>query len=240
MNASLLSPARADAPARSSFGRAALAAIALEGLLLGAWLIVLPAHPPKTLGLHRKPMAVHFVTLPAPPRVVPKPPPPQVVPKPRPVVHQRPHPMPKPKPRPPVVHRRPVPLAVPVKKQPPPPKPVRRVPTPVPPPAPAVAAQAVDRYAVMLRTRIQRGLVVPPRVTALGLSGKALVAFELTPSGRLLWVRIVRSSGIGLVNRAARAAVRSRRYPPFTKNMPHHATVFRVRVGLNDRHHGGF
>lgn len=81
---------------------------------------------------------------------------------------------------------------------------------------------------------------MPPRVTALGLSGKALVAFELTPTGRLLWVRIVRSSGIGLVNRAALAAVRSRRYPPFTKTMPHHALVFRVRVGLNDRHHSGF
>ncbi len=234
MSASLLSPARPDARAPSPFLRAALAAIILEGLVLAAWLIVMPAHAPKTLGLHRRPMAVHFVTLPAPPRAVSKPP--------RPVVHPKPHPAPRPKRRPPIVHRRPVPLPAPVKTLPPPPRPVSRAPTPPPPPppSPATAAQAVDRYAVMLRTRIQSGLVVPRRVTALGLSGKALVAFELTPEGRLIWVRIVRSSGIGLVNRAALAAVRSRHYPPFTKSMPHHPTVFRVRVGLNDRHHGGF
>lgn len=244
MNASLLSPARPDRPARSPFLRASLVAIALEGLLLGAWLIVMPAHAPKTVGLRRKPMAVHFVTLPAPPHVVPKPPPPRVQPKPRPprVHHPKPRPAPRPERRPPIVHRRPVPLPAPVKAPPPPPKPVSRAPAPPPPPppSPATVAQAVDRYAVMLRTRIQRGLVVPRRVTALGLSGKALVAFELTPGGRLLWARIVRSSGISLVNRAALAAVRSRHYPPFTKNMPHHPTVFRVRVGLNDRHHGGF
>ncbi len=234
MNAFLLSPTRPDSPARSPFLRASLAAIALEGLLLAAWLIVMPTHAPKTVGLHRKPMAVHFVTLPAPPRVVPKPPPPRAHPKPRPA--------PRPERRPPVVHRRPVPLPAPVKAPPPapPPKPVSRAPAPPPPPSPATVAQAVDRYAVMLRTRIQSGLVVPRRVTALGLSGKALVAFELTPGGRLLWARIVRSSGINLVNRAALAAVRSRHYPPFTKNMPHQRTVFRVRVGLNDRHHSGF
>ncbi|RCN59495.1 energy transducer TonB [Acidiferrobacter thiooxydans] len=189
---------------------------------------------PKTVGLRRKPMAVHFVTLPKPPKphVRPKPPPPH------PVVRPKPQPVP-PKPRP-IVHHRPVPLPTPVKKVPPPrPKVVPRPPTPPPPPppSPAVVAQAVDRYAVMLRTRIQQGLVVPPRVAALRLSGKAVVAFELTPAGRLLWVRIMRSSGIGAIDRAALAAVRDRSYPPFTKSMPRRPTVFRVRVGLNDGRH---
>ena len=205
---------------RFSFLRATLWAVALEGLLFGGLLVV--AHPqPKTVGLRRKPMAVHFVTL-------PKPPPP------RPMVRPKPQPTP-PKPRP-VVHHRPVPLPRPVKKMPPPRPKVtpRPTPPPPPPPSPAVVAEAVDRYAVMLRTRIQQGLVVPTRVAALRLSGKAVVAFELTPTGQLLWARIMRSSGIGAINRAALAAVRDRSYPPFTKSMPRHPTVFRVRVGLND------
>ena len=214
---------------RFSFLRATLLAVALEGLLFAGLLVV--AHPrPKTVGLRRKPMAVHFVTLPKlpAPHVKPTPPPP------RPVVRPKPQPTP-PKPRP-VVHHRPVPLPKPVKKMPPPRPKVapRPTPPPPPPPSPAVVAQAVDRYAVMLRTRIQQGLVVPTRVAALRLSGKAVVAFELTPTGQLLWARIMRSSGIGAINRAALAAVRDRSYPAFTKSMPHRPTVFRVRVGLND------
>ena len=226
MSASLLPVASPVPEKRFSFLRAMLLALALEGLVfvsLVAWV----NSEPKTVGLRRKPMAVHFVTLPKPPR-------------PHPIV--RPRPLPKPQPVPPkprpIVHHRPVPLPTPVKKVPPPrPKAVPRPPAPPPPPSRAVVAQAVDRYAVMLRTRIQQGLVVPPRVAALHLSGKAVVVFELTPAGRLLWVRIMRSSGIGAIDRAALAAVRDRSYPPFTKSMPRRATVFRVRVGLNDRRH---
>ena len=231
MSASSLPIASPMPEKRFSFLRATLLAVVLEGLLCAS-LLAMGHAKPKTVGLRRKPMAVHFVTLPKPPKphVRPKPPPPH------PVVRPKPQPVP-PKPRP-IVHHRPVPLPTPVKKMPPPrPKAVPRPPPPPPPPSPAVVAQAVDRYAVMLRTRIQQGLVVPPRVAALRLSGKAVVAFELTPAGRLLWVRIMRSSGIGAIDRAALAAVRDRRYPPFTKSMPRRPTVFRVRVGLNDGRH---
>ena len=233
MSASSLPVASPMPEKRFSFLRATVLAVVLEGLLFAGLLV---AHPkPKTVGLRRKPMAVHFVTLPKPPapHVRPKPPPPHPVVRPRPV--PKPQPVP-PKPRP-IVHHRPVPLPTPVKKVPPPrPKAVPRPPAPPPPPPPSpdVVAQAVDRYAVMLRTRIQQGLVVPARVAALRLSGKAVVAFELTPTGRLLWARIMRSSGIGAINLAALAAVRDRSYPAFTKSMPHRPTVFRVRVGLND------
>ena len=226
MSTPALSVAPPSPEGRSSFGRALLFAIALEGLVVAGLAVF--THPrPVTVGLRRKPMAVHFVTLPKPP-----PPRPVVLPRPRPVPRPRPRPQPRP-----VVHHRPVPLPVPVKAAPPKPRPPVPAPPPPPPPSPSVVAQAVDRYAVMLRTRIQRGLVVPRRVAALRLSGKAVVAFELTPGGRLLWARILRSSGIGLIDRAALTAVRDRRYPPFTKSMPRDPTVFRVRVGLNDRHH---
>ncbi len=198
------------------FARAFLVALVIETVI--ALVLVRFDHGHTIIeGLQRKPMVAHLVTLPRPPVPVP----------PRPI-HKLPPPPPEPRP---VIHHRPVPLPIPVKRPPP----AIQKPTPPPPPrpSPARAAQAVNRYAVMVRTRIQAGLVVPRSVMALGMSGRTTVSFELMPNGRLLWVRVAHSSGFGLIDRASLAAVRAVSYPPFTKSMPHHAVIFRVRVGLN-------
>ncbi len=217
---------------RWGFARALLLAVALEGLV-AAGLMVVMAHadtPPP--GVAHKPMAVHFVTLPAP-----KPPPPAVVPRPQPRPVHQPPPMPRPRP---VVHHNPV--AEPLPPPPPRPQVVPRPPAPVPqpPPAPRLSPAAVegviDRYAAALHAHIQGALVVPGPVAALGLSGAVTVRFAVSPGGRLLWVRVARSSGIGSIDRAGVAAVRHCHYPPFTKGMPGHVLVFRVRVGINRGH----
>lgn len=98
----------------------------------------------------------------------------------------------------------------------PPPVVHKLTPPPVAQPSLARAAQAVNRYAVMVRTRIQAGLVVPRSVAALGMSGRTTVSFKLTPKGRLVWVRLAHSSGFHLIDRASLAAVRAVSYPPFT------------------------
>lgn len=156
-------------------------------------------------------------------------------PRPKPLVQPRPKPLVKPHPH--VVHH-PVPVPRPLPKKRPivKPKPQPQ-PKPVPPPtaSPAQAATAVDRYAVMIRTRIQAGLRVPGEVRALGLSGEAVIAFALTPGGRLLWARVKRTSGFGPIDRACLAAVRARLYPPFTRHMPHHPLRFDVTVSMRDR-----
>ncbi len=198
-----------------AFRRSLGMAVAVELLVLASYVAYHHLTPPVTVGLKRAPTRIHMVTLPRP------------LPKPAPVP-VRPHPrLPAP------VHH-PVPLPRPV-----PPRVVRRLPPPPPPrPAPpvnlATAAQAVDRYAVMLRTRIQAGLRVPGEVRALGLSGAAVVTFKLTPQGQLLWVRLGRSSGFGPIDRACLAAVRMRTYPPFTAAMPHYALVFNVVVSMRE------
>lgn len=222
MNTRVLSlPTRGDSG--WSFGRAVVVAVLLEGLVVAAIAVLGLWHPAAvTTGLRRKPLSVRLVTLPRPqaPRVIPR-----VVPVP-------PKPVPRPLPRP-VIHHRPVPLPVPVKQIAP-----KVAPIPVlPPPSKAMAAQAVDRYAVAVRSRIEAGLIVPRRIAALGISGRTVVAFKLMPSGRLLWARVARSSGIALIDRASLAAVKSRIYPAFTRSMPDHAMVFRVSVGLNNRRH---
>ena len=66
------------------------------------------------------------------------------------------------------------------------------------------------------------------------MSGRTVAAFKLLPNRRLLGARIPRSSGVGFLDRAYLAAVKSRLYPAFTRRMSGHVTVFRARVGLND------
>ena len=186
-------------------------------------------------------IAVQMMTLPQPPpKVIPKPLPKPVPPKP--VVHHvtppppRPHPKvvipPKPAPTPP---------APPVKTATPPtptpqsvaasaPKPLV-TPPPAPPPMSAQqTASLMGRYVGLLRPMIQQNLHVPAALRAMGLSGKATVEFEISPTGQLLWAKIIQPSPLSAVNRAALAAVKDGGFPPFLKKMPQRNSVFQIDV----------
>ncbi len=222
----------APKPPRDFFGRALLVGAVLEVVLVAAivWVSEQKAPPPQP---KPKRIAIHMVQ-PQKPKLIPKPKPkpkPVPVPKPVPLPPPPPRPIPKPTPKP-LVAKTPVPMA-PVIPAPPPPAP------PPPPPAPSPAARqaAVDAYAAMIRERVQGEARVPTAVRMEHLRGVATIRFELTPSGELLWASLVQSSSVGSINRAALAAVRSASYPPFTKKMPKHPTVFVVEVHLSA--HGG-
>ncbi|MBU2855798.1 energy transducer TonB [Acidithiobacillus ferrooxidans] len=183
-------------------------------------------------------IAVQMVTLPQPPaKVVPKPLPKPVPPKP--VVHHvtppppRPHPKvvipPKPAPTPPVKTATP-PTPTPKSVVTPAPKPLV-TPPPAPPPMSAEqAASLMGRYVGLLRPMIQQNLHVPAELRAMGMSGKATVEFEISPTGQLLWAKIIRPSPLSAVNRAALAAVKDGGFPPFLKKMPKQNTVFQIDV----------
>jgi len=227
------------------FGLALLGGVLAEALLIGglAWYTEnLPSHPkplPK-----KQVMAVQMVTLPPPPKPIPqkpvvKPTPPKPIP-PKPVIHHSPPPPPAPHPKM-VVPPKPTPPAPPVKVATPP-KPVP-VPKPVTPPAPppppvmsaAERADLMGEYVAELRPIIQSQLHVPAELRAMGLSGSATVEFEVSPTGKVLWAKVIRPSPLGAVNRAALAAIRSGSFPPFLKKMPKHNTVFEIpiEVGAN-------
>ncbi|MDD5375168.1 MAG: energy transducer TonB [Acidithiobacillus sp.] len=183
-------------------------------------------------------IAVQMVTLPQPsPKVVPKPLSKPVPPKP--VVHHVPPPPPRPHPKVVIPPKpAPTPPAPPV-KQVTPPKPVPPMPAPkpvvTPPPAPPPmsaqqTASMMGRYVGMVRPIIQQSLRVPTELRAMGLSGKATVEFEISPSGQLLWVKIIKPSPLGAVNRAALAAIQKGGFPPFLKKMPKQNTVFQIDV----------
>ena len=168
----------------------------------------------------------------------------QAPPKPAPVQHAPPrHAPPRTKPR--VVPKQAVPKVAQPSKAPPlptlaPPPPLA-APTPTPVAAPpavpaAVRMSAIGRYAATVRGLIQAQVRVPQTVRALRLRGRALVAFRLAPDGHLLWARLVRSSGLGPIDRAALREVRERQYPHFSSKMPHHPLNFSVVVDMNAAH----
>ncbi len=186
--------------------------------------------PPKP-----KPIPMLPKPVPPPPQPVPKPPPP-LPPPPKPVAQ----PLPKPPPPKPIAKPKPIPRPVHRIAHPKPQaKPVPHIEQPVQPPAPpapaisaAQQASATELYAATLRTKVQENTQVPEAVAMMHLSGVTTLSIELAPSGQLMAVSILRSSGVPPIDRAALASVRATQFPPFSGTMPKHPMMFSLRVRL--------
>ena len=220
------------------FGKALLVGAVMEIALL-AGLLWISSAPPPPKPVVKKIIAIHMVH-PAPPKPkpIPVPPPPKPVVQPKPVPVPRPKPIPQPRP---VVHHTPAPkplmakTPLPTAPVVPPAPPVTPPAPPPPPPAPSMAARqaALARYAAMVRAQVQSDARVPQSVRMMHTSGTTIITFRLRPSGQLIWARVTQSSGIPPIDRAALRSVKEGNYPPFTKNMPKHATDFTVEVHLS-------
>ncbi|MEJ2645571.1 MAG: energy transducer TonB [Gammaproteobacteria bacterium] len=209
--------------------RAFLAGLCVE-LLLVAGLGWYMAHPSALASQGNTPIKIRLATAPKPkpkpkplpPKPKPKPvPKPKPKPKPKPVPKPKPKPVPKPKPRPKPVHHavhhpRPVPRPKPVAH----PRPVPRPPPPKPeatvPPAPTVTgaarADALDTLEAAVHAAVQGATHYPPAARMMAMRGRALVGFQYR-DGAISGVHLLKSSGYGLLDRAALAAVRNARYP---------------------------
>ena len=111
------------------------------------------------------------------------------------------------------------------------------VPAAAPPSSPPAAgvptADPLQRYTAALNAAVQAGLRVTGMVRAMRLHGVASVMFRLTPAGQLLWVKLVRSSGIPPIDDAALARVQATAYPPFPADLPQHDLTFQIEVKLS-------
>ncbi|CAB3803256.1 hypothetical protein LMG28138_05308 [Pararobbsia alpina] len=194
---------------------AAAIALVAEVLLAGGAFVLLthkspmPMEPPPTVLTLAAPPAP---TPPAPKPVVPTPPKPEAPQPVRPVVPvhhvvthaQAPKPavVPPPQPAP-----TPAPLA-------PSDAPTEPAPAPRPAPAPPPAAPSTGSpsFEGALRAAIQAALHYPESARMAGMSGRTRVAFQYR-DGVVSDVRVVVSSGMGVLDRAAVAAVRDAAYP---------------------------
>ena len=223
-SADLLRPAQA-------LGWAILLEIVLLAGLIGIFAQSQPA-PPKLSA----PVALTIVVAVAPPTPItpPKPIPPQ--------------PKPKPVPKPAITPRRtkpvppaPAPVAVtktePLTQTPKPTAFTEPVATPVQPPPPDPAPAAPSKadmhaeYQDKVRAAVQAAVYYPPIAAAMHYSGRVRVEFRLidgTPSD----TRIVTSSNIGMLDRAALQAVQSAHYPAPPEVLRGKNQLFQIWIAL--------
>ena len=204
---------------RPRLASAAAFALLAEVLLLGGGVVLLthrsqpvPERPPTLLTLAAPaPAPVQTPQPAAKPLTPPKPETPQVT-----------HPVVPPRHVQHVVHVAP-PKAAPVPAPTPAPAPMlpsatptEAPPAPRPPPPPPAAAPAATApnasFEGALRAAIQAALRYPESARMAGMSGRTRVAFQYR-DGVVSDVSVVVSSGIGLLDRAALAAVRDAAYP---------------------------
>ncbi|MGI3776386.1 MAG: energy transducer TonB [Janthinobacterium lividum] len=229
-------------PDEFGMGRATAVSLLLVGTMIGGLAMLANGHvetPPPP------PMQVQMIQLPpeqlaqAPTPPTPPPPQPDVdTPPPPPLALAPPPALPPsrieiPKPPPPK------PVAKPIAKpRPTPPPPVARsVPTtdaapsavtsnapPVanapPAAAPVDASSGIGPYRAGLHNLIESHVEVGPQIAALGVSGTAIIEAVIAPDGHLISARVARSSGNGLIDKAALAAVQRGGFRPFGNHMP--------------------
>ncbi len=100
-----------------------------------------------------------------------------------------------------------------------------------PPPPPAASAAPSAEYIAKVRAAVQGAFEYPMAAKAQDFKGRARVAFNLTdthPSG----ARIVVSSGMNIVDRAALKAVEGASYPPAPEALSHAEQTFEVWVSF--------
>jgi protein TonB len=140
---------------------------------------------------------------------IPKPPPPKPVAKPRP-----PRPVP---PQPQVARTSPTSDAPPsaVTSNAPP---VANAPPPAAPPADS--SSGIGPYRAGVHNLIESHVEIGPQIQALGISGTAVIEAVIAPDGHLISAHVARSSGNGLIDKAALAAVQRGGFRPFGNHMP--------------------
>lgn len=223
--------------ARGAMGgvAAGLAAAVLHALLLAALLLDFPAdaaEPPLLSGfelvdLPSPPPAPELAEMEPPPPVEPEPEPAEPEPvEPEPaelppepeetqVAQAEPVALSSPRPRPrPRIPQPPEPKPQPAVTKPPKPKPERRAPAPEPAIAAAPAYVAPTHKAATLRNP-KPGYPLAARRR--GLEGRVLLLVEVAEDGRALAVEVDRSSGHGVLDRAARKTVGQWRFVPASR-----------------------
>ncbi len=230
-------------PDEFGMGRATAVSLLLVGTMIGGLALLASRHEETPLP---PPMQVQMIQLPpeqlaqAPTPPTPPPPQPDVdTPPPPPLALAPPPALPPsrieiPKPPPPK------PVAKPVPPRPTPPRPqvartVPNVETPpsavtsnappvvnAPPPAaaPVDSSSGIGPYRAGLHNLIESHVEVGPQIAALGVSGTAIIEAVIAPDGHLISAHVARSSGNGLIDKAALAAVERGGFRPFGNHMP--------------------
>jgi protein TonB len=234
---------------------ASLLAVVLAGAIMAFCYFVSTALGPKPQMQVIQVTQVSLTELTSPPPVTELPPP---LPPPPPKMVPPPKPMPVVIPPPPpvaskiVVPAKPPPVAPPVSQPmrhprlrpalPPRPAPTRPEPKQVARPAPgpvsaapkpAVPVSGIPVYGGRVYSIIQANQNVPPVLAQLGLSGTAVIEITVAPDGHVVAARVVKSSGVSLVDQTALEHARDAALPPFNDEMPQQPSTFLIPIEIS-------
>lgn len=226
-----------------------LIALTIEMLIIFSFAIntkTKPALPkPVTVQIHMVAPAPKPDVPPTPPKPVAPPPPQPVIPPapPAPIMPPPPKPVASPMPKPPLtkpVIQHVIQHVAHPKPQQKPQQPIQQAVPALPvamekTPALSASEQAtiMDKYVALVRSQIQSNLQIPPQLVALQQSGDCTLKFTLAPDGHMLAVAIIKSSGVGLVDQTALAALKSAPLPAFLKGMPQEPHSFSIIVHVS-------
>lgn len=88
----------------------------------------------------------------------------------------------------------------------------------------------MDKYVALIRGQVQSNLQIPPQLLALQESGDCTLEFTLAPNGHLVAVKVLRSSGISLVDQTALQALQNSNIPAFLAGMPRETHRFSLTI----------
>lgn len=222
-------------PREFGFFPALLVSILLVAGIIGLCFFVATKLGPKPV---QPVIQVTQATLTQLPRPTP-PPPPKVVPPPKPVPAIIPKPAPVPskivvavKPPPPIHHVfKPVPKPI-INHTPPPPTPAPVSQAPQPP-APAQPTSGIPIYGQQMYNIIQANQNVPAVLASLGASGTAVIEILVADDGHVVSARVIKSSGIPLIDQTALEHARDAHLPPFNSEMPNTTRPFDIPVEIS-------
>ena len=198
-------------------------------VLVVAVMAMLLAHPPRIVPKYSKPVKLVIVNEPTPPKPVVEPKPMPPVPKPKPVVRH-------------IVHPRPIVTPQPPKPDPIPPKVAtptaftQPVPPPPAPPLPPQPAPSVDNTAAVkasyddkIHAAVQAAVYYPRAAAAMNFSGRVRVEFHMLNSVTSD-AKVLVSSNLGMIDRAALRAVKTAAYPAPPKELRDKDLTYQVWV----------
>ncbi len=232
-------------PRELGLPQATLLAILLVAGIVALCVWIATAFGPKPVPQAVQVTQVTLTQLPQPARaqVTPPPPVPAEIPKTPPVPS---HIAAAPKPPPPVRHiYKPAPHPVlrhtlppvrgpaPVSKAPPTPAPVSAAPPVAAAPAAAPApTSGIPRYGEQIYAIIEANQNVPYALSQMGASGTAVIEIVVAPSGTVISARVVKSSGVPLIDETALDHARNAHLPPFNSEMPNQPHAFLVPIQI--------
>jgi TonB family protein len=100
------------------------------------------------------------------------------------------------------------------------------------PPAPAAPVSGLPIYGEQVYSIIQANQDVPAVLSEMGASGTAEIEIMVAPNGQVLSARVVKSSGVPIIDATALQHARDARLPPFNSNMPDQPHAFLVPIEI--------